>query len=61
MNAKELREMTKEELIAKIEKLEEEIFNMRFQNKMGQLSNPVKLRLVRKDIARAKTILVEKA
>ena len=41
--------------------LEEELFNLRFQAKMGQLSNPVRLRIVRRDIARVKTLLGDKA
>jgi large subunit ribosomal protein L29 len=40
--------------------LEEELFNLRFQETMGQLSNPVRLRIVRRDIARIKTIITEK-
>ena len=40
--------------------LDEELFNLRFQEKMGQLSNPVRLRIVRRDIARIKTLIAEK-
>ena len=39
---------------------EEELFNLRFQAKMGQLSNPLRLRIVRHDIARVKTLISEK-
>jgi large subunit ribosomal protein L29 len=57
MKAKELRELSKQEVTKKIDEWEEELFNLRFQAKMGQLSNPLQLRSVRRDIARAKTIL----
>ncbi len=61
MKAKEIRELSVEEIAKKIDGMEEELFNLRFQAKMGQLSNPLQLRLVRRDIARAKTILNEKS
>lgn len=61
MKAKELRDMTSEELGTKLTELKGELFNLRFQLATGQLDNPVKLRFVRKDIARVKTILNEKA
>ncbi len=60
MKAKEIREMSEEQIKAKIGELEEEIFNLRFQAKMGQLSNALQLRYVRRDIARAKTVLSSK-
>jgi large subunit ribosomal protein L29 len=59
MKAKELRELSAAELKEKIEGLEEELFNLRFQSKMGQLSNPVRLRIVRREVAQAKTVLRE--
>jgi len=40
--------------------LEEELFNLRFQAKMGQLSNPVRMRMVKRDIARIETMTTEK-
>ncbi|NLW31886.1 MAG: 50S ribosomal protein L29 [Fibrobacter sp.] len=61
MKAREIREMSREEIEKKIDELEEELFNLRFQAKMGQLANPLQLRLVRRDIARVKTIKNEKA
>ncbi|MBP2028024.1 large subunit ribosomal protein L29 [Acetoanaerobium pronyense] len=61
MKAKELRDMTSAELGTKLTELKGELFNLRFQLATGQLDNPVKLRFVRKDIARVKTILNEKA
>lgn len=60
MKAKELRDMTVLELGTKLGELKSELFNLRFQLATGQLENPVKLRYVRKDIARVKTILNEK-
>ncbi len=60
MRADALRELTKEELAAKILELKEELFNLRFQLATGQLENPVRLRHVKRDIARCKTILNEK-
>ncbi len=59
MKPKELRSLSKEDLLKKIEGWEEEIFNLRFQAKIGQLANPLQLRYIRRDIARAKTILNE--
>ncbi len=60
MKAKELRDMTVVELGSKLNELKGELFNLRFQLATGQLDNQVKLRFVRKDIARVKTILNEK-
>ena len=60
MKAKEIRELSAEDIVQKVDGLEEEHFNLRFQAKMGQLTNPIRLRDVKKDIARAKTILNEK-
>ncbi len=60
MKAKELKEMTVSELGTKMSELKGELFNLRFQLATGQLDNPVKLRFIRKDIARVKTILNEK-
>ncbi|MDR0468468.1 MAG: 50S ribosomal protein L29 [Peptococcaceae bacterium] len=59
MKAKNIREMTREELGAKVGELKEELFNLRFQMATGQLENPMRLREVRKDIARTKTVLRE--
>lgn len=58
--ANELRDMSSEELQAKAADLKKELFNLRFQQAMGQIENPMRLRLLRKEIARAKTILKEK-
>jgi large subunit ribosomal protein L29 len=60
MKTKEIREMAEDQVQTKINEWEEEVFNLRFQAKLGQLSNPLQLRYVRRDIAKAKTILNEK-
>lgn len=60
MKAQEIRNMSPEEIVKKIDGWEEELFNLRFQARLGQLVNPLQLRMVRRDIARAKTILREK-
>ena len=61
MKTTEIRDLSNEEIKKKIDGWEEELFNLRFQAKMGQLANPLQLRMVRRDIARAKTILNEKS
>jgi large subunit ribosomal protein L29 len=58
--ARDLRQLTAKELSEKAAGMEEELFNLRFQASMGQLSNPLRLRIVRKDAARVKTLLGEK-
>ncbi|HHX96972.1 MAG TPA: 50S ribosomal protein L29 [Clostridia bacterium] len=60
MKAKELRDLTQEELKNKIVDLKEELFNLRFQMATGQLENPMRLREVRKTIARTHTVLRER-
>jgi large subunit ribosomal protein L29 len=60
MRAKELRELTNEELIKRKKDLKEELFNLRFQLSTGQLENTARIRLVKKDIARIETILRER-
>ncbi|MCL2165693.1 MAG: 50S ribosomal protein L29 [Clostridiales bacterium] len=59
MKAKAIREMTSDELSMKEKELKEELFNLRFQFATGQLENPMRLREVRKDIARTKTVIRE--
>ena len=60
MKAKEIRQMTVEELNAKLKELKSELFNLRFQHAVNQLENPHKIADVKKDIARVMTILHEK-
>ncbi len=57
MKATELRGLSSEELESRIDQLKDELFNLRFQLATGQLENPMRIRQVRKDIARAKTVL----
>ena len=59
-NAREMRDLSQEELTAKAAELKKELFNLRFQQAMGQIENPMRLRMLRKDIAKTKTILREK-
>lgn len=61
MRAADLRELTDEELAAKLKELEEEIFNLRFQAAAKQLENTARLGQCRRDIARVKTVLRERA
>lgn len=60
MEPKELRELTIEELREKHRQYKEELFNLRFQNAIGQLSNTSRIKEVRRTIARVLTILREK-
>ena len=60
MNVKELREMSGEQLKAKLVELKKELFNLRFQHAINQLDNPHKIADVKHDIARVMTILHEK-
>lgn len=60
MKAKELRDMEAVELLKKLEGLKEELFNLRFQLATNQLENPMRIREIRRDIARVKTILKER-
>ncbi len=60
MKTSEIREMTAEQLEAKLGELKEELFNLRFQHAINQLDNPHKLADVKRDIARVMTILHEK-
>ena len=60
MKAGDLRARTEDELTEEIETLGKEIFNLRFQRASGQLENTARVRQVRRDIARLKTIAREK-
>ena len=60
MKAQELREMTAEQLTAKLGDLKEELFNLRFQLAINQLDKPHKITEVKHDIARVMTVLREK-
>ena len=60
MKVKELREMTGEQLSAKLADLKKELFNLRFQHAVNQLENPHKITEVKREIARVMTVLNEK-
>ncbi len=60
MKAKEIRELSQEELIQKEKDLREELFNLKFQHAIGQLENTMRIRQVKRDLARVKTILRER-
>ena len=60
MKAKELRELSDEELLQRERELREELFNLRFQHATGQLENVMRMTHVKRDIARIKTILRER-
>ena len=60
MKAKEIHDMTNDELNAKLGRLKEELFNLRFRHATGQLENPNVLKTVKKDIARVKTVIRER-
>jgi large subunit ribosomal protein L29 len=59
MELKKMREMTDLELNAELAKMKKDLFNMRFQHVTGQLENPIKMREVKRNIARVKTIIRE--
>jgi len=54
--AKKMRDLTDEELVKKVSDYKEELFNLRFQMATGQLDNPMRIRDVKKNIARCKTV-----
>ena len=60
MELKKMREKTEVELNTELGKMKKELFNLRFQHVTGQLENPVKMRELKRDIARVKTIIREK-
>ena len=60
MKVNVLRDLSTAELEKKVVDLKEELFNLRFQMATGQLENPMKIKEIRKDSAKAKTILRER-
>ena len=60
MKAKELREMPTAELESKLADLKKDLFFLRMQHATNQLDNPLKINVVKKDIARIKTVIREK-
>jgi len=61
MKARELKELSEEELQSKKEELKDQLFKLKFQHALGQLENAMKLKNIKKDIARIKTTLEEKS
>ena len=61
MKIKEVQELNEQELEEKVKELKEELFNLRFQQATGQLDNVMRIKEVRRDIARVKTVLRERA
>jgi large subunit ribosomal protein L29 len=61
MNAAEIRSKSSDELKDELLKLRKEAFNLRFQQASGQLENTARVRQVRREIARIKTVIGEKA
>ncbi len=60
MKPKEIRDLSQDELTGKLRALKEELFRLRFQLATAQLDNPMRVRQVRKDIARVHTIMHER-
>ena len=59
MDIAKIRSMSPADLVAEDGKLKKELFNLRFQHVTGQLENPVKMKEIKKDIARVKTVIRE--
>lgn len=57
MKAQDLRELSASELEVKLKDLKEELFNLRFQLAINQLENPMRIKAVKRDIARVSTVL----
>ena len=61
MNANELRDKTPDQLREELSNLKKEAFNLRFQQATGQLENTARMRSVKRDVARVRTVLTQKA
>jgi large subunit ribosomal protein L29 len=61
MKTKELRELSVEELGARRRELRQEMLNLRVQQQIGQLENPARLHLLRREVARIETLLSERS
>ena len=57
MKASEIRALSAEEMLRKVDDLKQELFNLRFQHETRQLENPQKMKQTKRDIARVKTII----
>ena len=60
MLIKEIREKSSKELLSTVDALKDELFNLRFQQATGDLENPARIKAVKKEIARIKTVLTER-
>jgi large subunit ribosomal protein L29 len=59
MKTRELRDLTKDEILVRKEELEKEIFNLKIRQATKQIENPLKIRTIRRELARIRTILHE--
>ena len=59
MKASELRNMSADQLTAKLKELKAELFNLRFQHAINQLENPMRIQTVKREIAKVNTVLSE--
>lgn len=59
MKPKQIRDLNQDELLTQLKNLKEELFRLRFQHATSQLENPMRIRQVKKDIARVHTIMTE--
>ncbi len=57
MKANEIKDLTTTELEEKLAELKQELFNLRFQHSVNQLENPMRMKAVKRDIARVKTFI----
>jgi large subunit ribosomal protein L29 len=57
MKASEIKDLSMEEMLRKLDDLKQEFFNLRFQHETGQLENPQKMKQTKRDIARMKTLI----
>ncbi|MBF0473321.1 MAG: 50S ribosomal protein L29 [Nitrospirae bacterium] len=60
MKPTEIRALTNDEITSKVSEMRKELFNLRFQAATGEIQNPLRIRALKRDIARAKTIAKEK-
>jgi large subunit ribosomal protein L29 len=60
MRAEEIRELSDEEILSRIAELEEERFRLKFRSATETLDDPLRFRVIRKDVARLKTVLRER-
>jgi len=60
MTSADVRDMTTDEMAARVEQLQEELFRLRFRRATMELENPMLLRTIKRDIARLKTVLRER-